>query len=224
MLFLSLLLAIATPQNLANRFCTAYLKQHEYGLLEGRDRRVMAPFLSARLLRQLDDARACQRDWYRQQPKGSTDKPPFVDCCLFSSTPDGMPTSYSIGETERLADGRYKIVVNYRRKTKTDDIRWRDALIVKKERGRYVVDDVIYDLERPSYLSKSFGECRGRHYANARRISSRVGGIATPDARSRMSITSSSSVMRGSVKSTPTVSLSSASFVNRIAASRSVTA
>jgi len=71
----------ATPDALVERFCSAYLKQKEYGLLEGADRRGLAPFLSARLLRQLDDARACQADWYRQQPKDTTDKPPFVDCC-----------------------------------------------------------------------------------------------------------------------------------------------
>jgi hypothetical protein len=154
---------------MVTKFCAAYLKQHEYGLLERKDRAELAPFLSVRLLRQLDDARACQRDWTRQQPKGSTDKPPFVDCCLFAGMPDGMPTSFAIGESEALPDGRTHVVVHYERKAGKDDIRWRDAAIVAKEHGRFVIDDWIYDLDRDaSLLSKSFGECEGRRWVGDR--------------------------------------------------------
>jgi hypothetical protein len=157
--------AVPTPESSVERFCAVYVKQKEYGLLEGANRRAMASLLSKRLLRQLDDAQACQKDWFRQQPKGSTDKPPFVDCCLFSSVPDGMPTSYRVGRSQALPEGRYEVVIDYVRKTKTDDIRWRDAVIVHTEDGRFVIDDVIYDIDaapprKPLLLSNEFTECR----------------------------------------------------------------
>jgi hypothetical protein len=165
----ALALAVATasgPEALVAKFCRAYLKQQDHDRLEGKDRRVMAPMLSARLLRQLDDARACLQDWSRQQPKGSTDKPPFfVDCCLFSSTPDGAPTAFTLGAAEKLPDGRTKVVINYVLKTHTDNIHWRDAAIVANENGRFVVDDFVYDLDRDQVLlSTSFRECRGKRW------------------------------------------------------------
>ena len=69
--FTALLFAVtlrAAPRALVEQFAAAYLKQNAmYGLLEGKDRRAMAPFLSARLLHILDDASACQCDRERQQ-------------------------------------------------------------------------------------------------------------------------------------------------------------
>jgi len=169
-IFTALLFAVtahaATPRALVQQFAAAYLKQNSmYGLLEGKDRRAMAPFLSARLLRVLDDASACQRDWERQQPKGSTDKPPYVDCCLFFGIPDGNPTSIEVAAVEAMPGGRTKVIVNCRQKLGRDDIRWRDAVIVTKENGRYAVDDFVYDLDRDgALLSQSFKECRGKKW------------------------------------------------------------
>jgi hypothetical protein len=168
---IGILLAVAAaiavnPQAFVERFSATYMKQHRaYGLLEGKDRRVMAPFLTARLLRQLDDASACQRDWARQQPKGSTDKPPYVDCCLFFGIADGNPTSIKTGAVEAMPDGRTKVVVDCELKLGADDIRWRDAVIVTMENGRWAVDDFVYDLDRDAaLLSKSFTECRGKRW------------------------------------------------------------
>jgi hypothetical protein len=171
--YLFLLLSVASSgtagpaaEYLVERFCAVYLTQSEYGLLEGANRRVMVPFLSKRLLRQLDAAYACQQDWYRKLPKGSTDKPPFVDCCLFSGMPDGMPTSYKLGAHEALSDGRIKVVISFARKTTMDEIRWRDAAIVTREGGRYVIDDFLYDIDaeppgRPILLSHEFdSDCK----------------------------------------------------------------
>ena len=156
-LLFAVITSASTPHALVQKFCAAYVKQHEYGLLEGKDRRTIAPFLTARLLRRLDDAHACQRDWFRHQPKDTTDKPPFVDCCLFSSVPDGMPTSFAVGAAEGMADGRTKVVINFAR----EGIHWRDAAIVRKENGRYAIDDFVYDLDRDAaLLSTSFKECR----------------------------------------------------------------
>lgn len=59
-------------------------------------------------------------------------------------------------------------------------------------------------------------------YANAPNISPLPGGIDTPEALSRISITSSSSEARGDAYSTPTVRRSEGSLTNCIAAAASV--
>lgn len=155
-------------QTFVTRFYTVYIKQHSSGLFSrGSAKRALNPLLSERLRQHLDDAAACQSDWIRQQPKGSTDKPPFVECCLFSSSPDGMPTSFVAGPTEILTDGRYRIVVDFVRKEVRDQIKWRDAVIVMKEGDHFALDDVVYDIEAASgqgRLSHSFRGCRGRRW------------------------------------------------------------
>jgi hypothetical protein len=170
-LVLSMSLAQAgsvTPQTVVTRFYTIYIKEHSSGLfLEGRAKRALFPYLSKRLRQQLEDAAACQADWVRQQPKGSTDKPPFVDCCLFSSSPDGMATSFTPGPTEILPDGRYQVVVDFVRKEKTSVITWRDAVILLKDGDRFLVEDV-YDADASAREklepSERFQGCQGRHW------------------------------------------------------------
>ena len=64
-----------------------------------------------------------------------------------------------------MPDGRTKVIVNCRQKLGRDDIRWRDAVIVTRENGRYAVDDFAYDLDRDNgMLSESFKECRGKKW------------------------------------------------------------
>jgi hypothetical protein len=111
----------------------------------GNAQRALRPLLSKRLRQQLDDAVACQADWVRQQPKGSTDKPPFVECCLFTSSVDGMPTSFELGPIKVLRDGGYQIMVDFVRNEIADAIKWRDAVVVIKEGDHFALDDVIYD-------------------------------------------------------------------------------
>jgi hypothetical protein len=163
----------SAPQTLVTRFYTVYIKEHSSGLfLQGNARRALLPSLSKRLRQRLEDAVACQADWVRQQPKGSTDKPPFVDCCLFSGTADGMPTSFALGPTEVLPDGRHQIIVDFVRKETAGVIKWRDAAIVMQEGDRFAIDDVVYDVDPASRdrvrLSEMFQGCRGRRWIGGR--------------------------------------------------------
>jgi len=170
LLFISLLQAAGSAaQTFVARFYTVCIKEDWSSLtLEGRAQPGLRPFLSQRLWRHLDDAAACQADWVRQQPKGSTDKPPFVDCCLFSSVPDGMPTSFVVGRTKVLPDGRYQMTVDFVRKETRDRIKWRDAVIVMKEGDHFAIDDVVYDVDaapgRQGRLSGGFQGCRDRRW------------------------------------------------------------
>lgn len=165
MLMFFLAAGSATPRAAVERFATAYLKTEANGVLEGKARKQLAPMLSRRLLARLDEVRACQQDWIRQQPKDTTDKPPFVDCCVFSSTPDGMPASFKVSDAQALPDGRFKVVVHYAMKASPQEtIRWDDTYVVKKEGGRFVIDDLLY--EDGAAMSASFTNCRGAKWVD----------------------------------------------------------
>jgi hypothetical protein len=163
------------PKAVTRDFLSVYLKQGtDVGHLGGVRR--VASFLTKRLLRVLDDAAACQRDWGHKQPRGSTDKPPFVDCCLFASSPEGVPTSFALGPTQRLPDGRHQIIVEYTYAdppgTYSDPTiplqtaHWRDAVILTAAGGTYLIDDFVFlrDSSKGTLLSNSFERCRGRHW------------------------------------------------------------
>ena len=171
MLLLSLLLAqtASPPHDLVTRFYSKYVKlDTSDSFFKGSAKRVLFPFLTTRLRRVLDDAGACQADWVRQQPKGSTDKPPFVDGLFFSTMPDGLPTSFTLGPIEALPHGRYKVTVDFVRKEIADLITWRDIVIVAKDGDRFAIDDVVSDADSSTdgerRLSESFDGCRGRRW------------------------------------------------------------
>jgi hypothetical protein len=70
-------------------------------------------------------------------------------------------------ETKVLGDSRHEVAVDFIRKGTRDLIKWRDAVIVIKEGGHFVVDDVVYDVGSgppEGRLSDSFDGCRGRRW------------------------------------------------------------
>jgi hypothetical protein len=171
----------ASPAAVAKDFLAAYLKQgNPIAALDGA--LSLRRFMTAHLVKILEDAIACQKDWDRQQPKGSTDKPPFVDCCVFASNPEGIPTAFSLGPITLEPDARYRVMVNYEYKdppgTYSDPKiplekwSWRDALLVAKTRRGYRVDDFVFFGDRPdeqramspTLLSATFSGCRGDHW------------------------------------------------------------
>jgi hypothetical protein len=158
MTIISLLLSLALaqeaggPDAAAKDFLNAYMQSKQTAVIE--EAQSLHRFMSKRLNKILDDAAACQKDWSRQQPPGEVNKPPFVDCCLFASSPDGKPTSYNLGSISLLADGRYRAVVNFEYKDKLgayldkkhplQTFRWQDALLIVKTSEGYKIDDFIY--------------------------------------------------------------------------------
>jgi hypothetical protein len=135
----------------ARRFCRAILGENgfSYWDFEGKTRDRMRPLISRRLLLKLDSTRDCARDWASHQPANSTDKPPFVDCCVFSASADWSPTSFVIQKSEPLSDGRRRVTVEYRFDSASEHARWHVALYVTREGVRYVVDDFEGGLDEP---------------------------------------------------------------------------
>lgn len=135
----------------AKRFCRAILSPNgfSYWDFEGKTRDRMRPLISKRLLLELVNTHDCGLDWASHQPANSTDKPPFVDCCVFSASADWSPTSFVIQKSEPLSDGRRRVTVEYRFDSAYEHGRWHIALYVTREDGRYVVDDFEGGLDEP---------------------------------------------------------------------------
>lgn len=133
---------------------------------------MISPLLTKRLIRDLDNGRDCGKDWGRQQPAGSTDKPPFVDCCLFSASNDWFPSSFEILSSEALPDGRRIVSIQYRYESQQEHGAWQVAVIVAREDGRYLIDDFVGDLDEPFsepfFLSSGFAECQDGRWIESR--------------------------------------------------------
>ena len=149
----------------ARRFCETIVRYGGFSYDEfiGATRERMRPLVSKRLLKAVDDVRNCGRDWLRHQPADSTDKPPFVDCCVFSDSADWSPTSFKIVESKSLRDSRQRVIVEYRYDSATERGRWRVALYVAQEQRHFVVDDFEGGLDDPSqhwFASAGMPECK----------------------------------------------------------------
>lgn len=165
-------------QSLVTQFYTVCIKHDVAGLpLDAEAKNALRPLMSEDLRSRIDDAEDCQADSMRQNPDPPQSdpsvppmigKPPFVDCCVFTSTPDGPPTSFTLGTTEVLRDGRYYVVVHFVRKDMFGVIKWPDAAIVKTEGDRFVIDDVVFEPDRKpaGYVPPpmSFWGCQGPHW------------------------------------------------------------
>lgn len=125
----------AGPEPAIRRFYAKYVQLRPAGLPTAAQQKALAPFLSRRLLGLMDAARAYQEQAQKADPD---DKPPFVDGCLFASLFEG-PRTFRIGRT--VADGQgWKVQVHF---SVDQGVAWDDEVLVTREDGRYVIDDVL---------------------------------------------------------------------------------
>ncbi|HEV7241855.1 MAG TPA: DUF3828 domain-containing protein [Thermoanaerobaculia bacterium] len=125
------------PRAAVHTFYTSYLKVRPAGLPEGADLERMKPLLSRRLHGLIVDALQ-YRDAYIAG-HAADEKPPFVDGDHFTSLFEG-PKSFEVARAVAEPNGSWKVHVRFSR----DSARWEDAVLVIKEDGRYVIDDVLF--------------------------------------------------------------------------------
>lgn len=123
-------------------FYSVYAKLSPGGLPRGRDLAALRPFMSTRLYRLIVAAVRYDTEYARRHPD---EKPPFVDGDFFSSNFEGA-TRFTIGAAKKQRSAfRVSILFEYADPRAPDKPhRWDDAVIVVKERGRFVVDDVEF--------------------------------------------------------------------------------
>lgn len=158
----------------ATRFCEAIVRSggFSYDEFEGTIRERIRPLISTRLLAAIDNIHECGRDWARRQPPNSTDKPPFVDCCVFSASADWFPNHFALLKSAPAAGGRRRVLVEYRYDSPQEHARWRIALYIALEQGRYVVDDFEVNADdselEPWFVSSGSSNCKNGRWISRR--------------------------------------------------------
>ena len=136
--------------------------------LDGANKKIFSLYLSKVLLHRIDDARACEADWERQHPDPGL-KPPGFGYGLFTGD-DASPRIFEIEKTDAANDGSFKVHVGLTSSAPTErPYIWHPVVIVVREDGRFVVEDITYptyEYEDPSpplseYL---FAGCDGAHW------------------------------------------------------------
>jgi hypothetical protein len=157
--------------------------RHPIGIPTGEKMTAIRPFLSKRLVEQLQTSRACQEDYSRQRRTTGTDvDPAWLKWGIFSG--DGkraLPTYWTVDRKEPQENGSFVVFVwleydhtilgHKPRPTSgyPPDLEWRVAAKVIAEDGQFVVDDVrMFDglsTDGPfRLLSDLFAGCDGSHW------------------------------------------------------------
>ncbi len=126
-----------TPAGIVCRFYRSYLAMKPFGLPTPTERKTLDPMMSQRLRRALDLAGTTQMDYIRRHPG---DKPPFVDGSLFTSLFEGA-RGFEIASVHADPDTGTIVTVRFEYDAAT---RWLDRVLVKRERERLVVEDVLF--------------------------------------------------------------------------------
>lgn len=174
------------------------VEHHPIGIPQGDDSARIMPLLSASLRKQLQDAQACQEDYFRQSPAADRNqKPVWLNAGLFSGVDDlAAPGAELIDHKEKKDDGSFHVIVWLSRKesvvpnsaaSASSWRNWHVSVAVRAEDSRFVIDDVrIFDGlsgESPSHLlTDSFAGCNGSRWVgvDSRIIQRRPSSNARP--------------------------------------------
>jgi len=119
--------AADSPQDVVERFYTAYIDAAPPGLPDGEALERLKPFLSERLYGLIVDALKYRDEMIERHPD---EKPPYVDGDHFTSSFEGAKSF----EVLRVDGENVHVAFTY------EDAKWEDVIVVKDGR----IDDVIY--------------------------------------------------------------------------------
>lgn len=136
------------PGAVVERFYGTYLADRQGGLPSGRQLERLRPFLSDNLNRLIVAALQYQERFIASHPDEPSPtgapviyNPPFVDGDYFSSLFEG-PKSFKVVRTEAGSSGSWRVRVQFVYDPSVAG--WQDVIIVIEQRGRYVIDDVLF--------------------------------------------------------------------------------
>jgi hypothetical protein len=128
-----------SPESLVRGFYAACFETRPTGLPTEAELKILSPYFSSELTALFVRARKVQADYRKRHPD---DKPPLIEGDLFSSLFEG-PTGFEVGPAEKM-DQRYKVYVRFSRVDSgnlKDVFRWEDAVIVRRQGNRFVIED-----------------------------------------------------------------------------------
>ncbi|MBN1904809.1 MAG: DUF3828 domain-containing protein [Deltaproteobacteria bacterium] len=137
------------PVSAVEHFYKTYLTNRTGGLPYGHTLEELRPFLSDNLYHLIIEALEYQKRFIALHPDEPSSsggpaviyKPPFIDDDYFSSLFEG-PKSFKVIKTEAGPNGSFLVHVQFVYDQSVTA--WEDVIIVIKQRGVYVIDDVIY--------------------------------------------------------------------------------
>jgi hypothetical protein len=143
----------------AGAVVTAFYKSFPSGQVDSfaasGDLQRISPYLSRRLNARILDAVAYREIWSRHHPDEPSItgppviyKPPFADGFNFTSNEEGAREA-KVMRTVAQPDGRWHVHVHlwYDRSVEG----WEDVVVVKRELGRFVIDDVLLSTHDPRH-------------------------------------------------------------------------
>lgn len=172
-----LALCDAQEQNPSNTVADLYrnvVALHPLGIPRGKALRSLKPYISERMLHKLSDVKACEINYYQQHRRGS-EKPPFVwlESGLFSGDNElALPSSVSVQKSELIAERVFavQVLLDYVNDDGKEKSRysWKVSVNVIYQRGKYVVDDVVFydenSTDKRGDFYDLFSSCNGRQW------------------------------------------------------------
>lgn len=128
------------PAHSAKAFYSDLQRLHVSGLPSRIVSSKLAPHLSAGLKALFAKADKQQDRCIKANP---TDKGPWIEGDMFSSNFEGFSTVLAVKEKAATPD-RVTLTVDFEFKEGKDRFTWTDQVVMIKEAGRWVVDDVTY--------------------------------------------------------------------------------
>jgi hypothetical protein len=147
--------------------------------------RRIAPLFSRRIVGALDEARACEADYFRKHP-ARDEKPEFgwLERGLFSGWVEmAIPREFKIVARKSQSSGRWRVVVRltYHETRETyhdrppdprNSFSWHVEVLMQTEDGRPVIDEIVHRAEATDEsswrLSGLFEGCSGRKWTGYR--------------------------------------------------------
>ena len=127
------------PRDVVERFYSACIASGSAGAPTPEDLARLSPYLSDTLKVLLAAAR---RRYQAESARSSAEKPAFADGDLFSSLFEGPSTAAVEGEDS--SGGTRRVTVRLGYSGATPAVTWTDTVIVTREHGRFVIDDIRY--------------------------------------------------------------------------------
>jgi hypothetical protein len=160
------------PETFVRNFYRLVVARHPVSIPDKTEMKVFAPYLSKELRNKIDVALACSDDWNRQHPAPPVLKPPFdwLESGLFSGGNEkASPRLFHIERTQFEKDGSFRVYVRLTWGLREKPWIWHVAAIVVRERGRFVIDDVVYLKDEPEDIEMRLSEaladgCNGPHW------------------------------------------------------------
>jgi hypothetical protein len=139
------------PRTMVGALYHEVVIHHPYSLLDGANMKIFSPYLSKSLLQKIQSARACSRDWFRQN-QGKAVRAPFAWSAfgIFSGRNErDSPGAFQIEQAQAEKGGYVRVDVSLTYMSADGPGSWRVAVIVVREDTRLVVEDVVYLKDEP---------------------------------------------------------------------------